>query len=259
MSSPWDLYEGASAVVACAGHAGHDLRPEVAALMALDEATRLREEDPYTDGWTTLSPTRVAVRRSRFEVDLNRSRKKAVYREPADAWGLSCWTAPLPGAVVARSLALHDEFYAELEGVLRRTRARFGPFVVYDLHSYNHRREGPEHSPADPAANPEVNVGTGRLDHDHFGRVAKRFMTDLSDHGLDGRPLDVRENVRFTGGYLARWVNETFTGSGCALAIDVKKFFMDECTGDLHRPVFEAVGRALAATVAGVGEELARC
>lgn len=44
--APWELHEGDSPLVACAVHAGHELRPEVAALMALDEVTRLREEDP---------------------------------------------------------------------------------------------------------------------------------------------------------------------------------------------------------------------
>jgi N-formylglutamate deformylase len=89
--------------------------------------------------------------------------------------------------------------------------------------------------------------------------VAKRFLADLSDCDAAGRRLDVRENVRFQGGYLSRWVNETFRGAGCALAIDVKKFFMDELTGELDREMFDAVGRALGATTAGVVEELGRC
>lgn len=256
--APWELHEGDSPLVACAVHAGHELRPEVAALMALDEAARLRQEDPYTGDWTVLSPSRAVAHRSRFEVDLNRSRGKAVYRDPSDAWGLTCWREDPPEDLVERSLALYDDFYAELEDVLRRTQDRFGAFVVYDLHSYNHRREGPGH-PSDPAASPDVNLGTGTLDGDRFGSVAKRFLADLSDQEVDGRRLDVRENVRFRGGYLARWVNESFPGSGCALAIEVKKFFMDELTGELDRPVFDAVGRALAATVAGVNEELGRC
>jgi N-formylglutamate amidohydrolase len=235
------------------------LRAEVAALSALDDQTRLQEEDPYTDGWAVLSPTRLVVQRSRFEVDLNRPRERAVYRSPEDAWGLSCWRGELPDDLVKRSLTLYDTFYIELEAVLRRAEARFGGFVVYDLHSYNHRRDGTGRPPADPSANPEVNVGTGTLDHESFGRVVKRFMADLSDQDTGGRRLDVRENVRFRGGHLCRWVNETFPGTGCALGIDVKKFFMDEITGELDRPAFEAVGRALAATAPGVMEELARC
>jgi N-formylglutamate deformylase len=254
--APWELHEGDSPLVACAVHAGHELRPEVAALMVLDEASRLREEDPYTDGWTVVSPTRLVVHRSRFEVDLNRPRDKAVYRRPEDAWGLQCWRGEPSQEVVEHSLVLYDQFYADLEGVLRRTEAAAGAFVVYDLHSYDHRRDG---RPADPAGNPEVNVGTGTLDRDRFASVAKRFVADLSDQDAGGRRLDVRENVRFQGGHLSRWVNRTFPGTGCALAIDVKKFFMDELTGELDDEVFQAVGRALAATTAGVVEELGRC
>ena len=80
MPPPWDVQRGAGPLIAVAVHAGHDLRPEVAAAMALPEPDRLREEDPYTDAWTAVAPTRVVVHRSRFEIDLNRPRDKAVYQ-----------------------------------------------------------------------------------------------------------------------------------------------------------------------------------
>jgi N-formylglutamate deformylase len=87
----WRLHEGHGPVVAVALHHGHDLRPEVAKLIALDEAERLREEDPYTGGWTDIADTGVVVERSRFEVDMNRPRDLAVYLEPERAWGLRVW------------------------------------------------------------------------------------------------------------------------------------------------------------------------
>ena len=64
-------------IIATSVHAGHDLRPEVQDLMVLDEATRLREEDPFTDRIAAVAPARVVVHRSRFETDLNRIREKA--------------------------------------------------------------------------------------------------------------------------------------------------------------------------------------
>ncbi len=53
----------ASALVATAIHAGHDVRPEVGSRLAIDEATRLREEDPFTDRITECAASRVVVHR----------------------------------------------------------------------------------------------------------------------------------------------------------------------------------------------------
>ncbi len=252
----WEKVEGAGPVVACAVHAGHDVRPEVAALLAVDDVTRLWEEDPHTGGWTVLAPTRLVVHRSRFEVDLNRSRPHAVYLEPDDAWGLRCWKRTPPEELVETSRRLHDAFYAELEQVLRRLEARHGRFVVYDLHSYNPGRPGTGWSAAEE---PEINLGTGPLDRDRWGPVVERFLADVAAEPVAGRYLDVAENVRFKGGHLVRWVHETFPETGCGLAVEVKKFFMDGHTGRLDQPVWEAVGRALAATVPGVTGELEAC
>lgn len=253
---PWRIVEGVGPVVACALHCGHDVRPEVAARLAVTSAGRLYEEDPFTGGWTVLAATRVVVHRSRFEVDLNRDRAHAVYRGSDDAWGLRCWRRPPPDHLVAESLRLYDAFYAQLAAALRRLEALHGRFVVYDLHSYNHRRPGGDRS---PGSEPDVNLGTGSMDRDRWGPVADAFLTSLTGETVGGRRLDVRENVRFKGGHLVRWVHETFPRTGCGLAVDVKKFFMDEETGCLDRPVWQEVGWALACTVPGVVEALERC
>jgi hypothetical protein len=69
MSEPvWRLHLGGGQLVATAIHDGHELRPEVADLMALSDAERLREEDPFTAEWTTIAPTRLVGTRSKFEV-----------------------------------------------------------------------------------------------------------------------------------------------------------------------------------------------
>ncbi len=62
--------------------------------------------------------------------------------------------------------------------------------------------------------------------------LADRFMSELRGFDFLGRHLDVRENVKFRGGHLSGWIHETFPDSGCALAVEIKKFFMDEWTGD---------------------------
>ena len=82
--------------------------------MALSEAGRLREEDPFTAQWTGVAETQITALRSRFEVDLNRPRETAVYLKPEDAWGLEVWkTGPSP-EIVARSMAEYNAFYSEV-------------------------------------------------------------------------------------------------------------------------------------------------
>jgi len=76
---------GTGPLIATAIHDGHALRDDIMRYMALSDAERLREEDPFTGRWTQLAPTRVVGTRSRFEVDLNRPREQAVYRTPAAA------------------------------------------------------------------------------------------------------------------------------------------------------------------------------
>jgi N-formylglutamate amidohydrolase len=255
--NPWTIEEGGGPIVACAIHAGSDVRAEVLRHMAVRRRQRFYEEDPYTDQLTTVAGTSVVVHRSRFEFDLNRARERAVYHSSGDAWGLPVWRDRPPATVRQRSLRLYDRFYADLAAVLARAGAGGRPFLVLDLHSYNHRRGGPDAPPADPAANPEINLGTGSLDRDRFGGLVERFAADLRTVDVAGRPLDVRENVRFRGGHLSRWVHATFPGQGCCLAVEVKKFFMDEHTGVIDEPVWAAVQEALAATIPGVVDELA--
>ena len=252
----WRLQKGSSPLVATAIHDGHTLRDEVAEQMALGSADRLREEDPFTGQWTTIVDTQVVGLHSRFEVDLNRPREKAVYLEPADAWGLQVWQERPSSEVVNQSLLQYDLFYAEMRRLFSDLEHRFGHFFVFDLHSYNHRRSGPTGPAADPEANPEVNLGTGTLDRDRWAPVIERFMADLRDYDFLGRRLDVRENIKFQGGHFPRWVHQTFPTSGCALAIEFKKFFMDEWTGEPDPAQLTAIGGALQATVPGILEVL---
>jgi N-formylglutamate amidohydrolase len=241
-------------LVATAVHAGHDLRPEIAVRIALSDADRRREEDPYTERIAAAAATTFVSRRSRFEVDLNRPRERAVYAGPDAAWGLDVWAGPLPADVVERSLQEYDEFYAAL-AVHLDERARHHRFVVLDVHSYNHRR-GPDRTPDDPARNPEVNIGTGSLDRSRWGEVVDRFMAALARIEVAGHRLDVRENVRFRGGHLADWVNDRYPQTGCAIAIEFKKTFMDEWTGAVDHAHVEALGAALAAAATALRTEV---
>jgi N-formylglutamate amidohydrolase len=251
------LTDDETPVIATAIHAGHDVRPAVAGCLAIDEATRLREEDPYTDRLAALVPSHVLVSRSRFEIDLNRPRDKAIYLEVADSWGIQVWREPCSDELVAGSLAAYDRFYAALDRLLQDRVRRRGGFVVLDLHSYNHRRGGADGEPADPAGNPEINLGTGTVDRARWGALVDRFAADLAACRVGGHRLDVRENVKFRGGAMSAWINQRFAGAGCALAIELKKTFMDEWTGELDTVQLAELGRALTATLPGLRESLA--
>lgn len=230
-------------LVATSIHAGHDLRPEVADLMVLDEADRYREEDPFTDVIASRAPARVLVHRSRFETDLNRVREKTVYKRPEDCWGLNVWSSgELPDDVVNRSLEVYDSFFEALGERLDEVAAR-GPFVLYDVHSYNHRRDGADAPPQSEEENPEVNLGTGSVDMERFGPVVDAFRSTMEGHGFD-----IRDNVKFKGQNLAWWVHERYPGVGCVLAIEFKKTFMDEWTGHPDRAHIERLADALEST-----------
>ncbi len=242
--APWTWRHGGGPVIATAIHAGHDLRADVAALTALDDAARLREEDPFTDRWTDSAPSAVVFNRSRWEVDVNRTRDRAVYLEPEDCWGLRPWTHPPPSTLMAESLGLYDRFYAELHAACEKVIERHGGVVILDLHSYNHRRLGPDGPAADPEDNPGVNVGTATLNRQRWGALVDRFLANLR-----ACELDARENVRFRGAELAAWAHRTFRGAACCLAVDVKKVFMDEHTGVGDDAEVRRVGDALASTL----------
>lgn len=251
------IVRGDSPLVAAAVHDGHEIRPDVAEQLALSDRERRREEDPHTGLWTKISDSRIVARRSRFEVDLNRPREQAVYRRPADAWGLEVWESEPSEALVRRSLAEYDAFYEAVEELLAWKAKRHGQFVVYDIHSYNHMREGPDGPPADPAQNPDINVGTGSMDRQRWAPIVDRLIADLRSVDFLGRKLDVRENVNFTGGEFPAWVHRTFPVSGCAVALEFKKFFMDEWTGHSHEKVVRAIEHTLQFAAAGTLEVLA--
>jgi len=256
--SLWLEHEGEGPLMATAIHAGHELRAELLPLMALDEADRAREEDPYTDYWVKMVPTWLVPKRSRFEVDLNRERDEAVYLVPEMAWGLHLWKQAPQREMLEASLEEYDAFYDELYKLLQHIAERYKHFVVFDLHAYNYRRSGPNQPPADASENPEVNIGTGTLDRIRFAGVVERFMRDLASYDFFGRRLDVRENVKFKGRQLAKWIHEKFPDSACVISIELKKFYMDEWTGVSDVEQVQAIRDALQETVPGVLDELAK-
>ena len=229
----WSVERGTSPIIGTAIHNGHGLRDEVGAVMGLDDAGRLREEDPFTEYAIRAVPNRVVFHRSRFEVDLNRGQDGAIYLTPEQAWGLKVYSSPPQAGVIARSLAIHRAYYAMLGQMLSGLVEDHGQVVLLDIHSYNHRRNGPD-GPTTPEADaPAINIGTISMDRQRWAHVVDPFIESLRSFQFRGKAMDVRENVAFQGrGEQTRFVHANFPQSACAIAIEFKKFFMDEWTGE---------------------------
>ena len=253
----WTVQRGGGPVLATAIHDGHGLRSEVAEAMKLPDLDRLREEDPFTGQAAAVVSTHIIAHRSRFEFDLNRGADGAVYETAEQCWGLDVWKSlPLDPALVDRSLAIHAAYYRMLGQLLDDIAADHPRFVLIDVHSYNHRRDGPDAPPTDQAKAPDINIGTFSMPRDQWAFLMDPLMEAMRDFDFNGRKLDVRENVAFQGrGEQTRFVHERYPGRGCAIALEFKKFFMDEWSGEPDPAELEAM-RGFIAHVARTAVEL---
>ena len=253
----WTVQHGPGPVVATAIHDGHDLRPEIAAQMALSDGDRLREEDPFTGEAVSAVAHHVIVHRSRFEFDLNRDPQNAVYRTPEQCWGLQVWKSnELAPELVQRSLELHARYYRMLGALLDDVAKRHPRFLVIDVHSYNHRRGGPAAEPSPQEQAPDINIGTFSMPREEWAFLVDPLMDAMRAFDFNGRRLDVRENVAFQGkGEQTRFVHQRYPGRACAIALEFKKFFMDEWSGEPDLAEVAAM-RAFVADIAATAEGL---
>lgn len=251
----FNLSGGEGPLVVTAIHNGHLIRPVLNAYINLSSKQRLREEDPYTGTLAAMFPDHIIANYSRFEVDLNRDRKKAIYLKPEDAWGLHVWRESLPQDEVQESLRNYDNFYTVVEEYLQEIIDHQGFIIVYDLHSYNHLRGGPQSKPADPEKNPEINLGLGNMNQDKWRPVLDTFKKTFKQAWEGKEEPDIRENVKFDGGHFMYWIHERFGDKACAIAIEFKKTFMDEWTNELDEQHLNHIGIALKATEQAVLEQ----
>src|SRR5205085_811586 len=192
-----------------------------------------------------------------FEFDLNRDPANAVYRTPEQSWGLKVWQGDaVEPAPAQRSLDLHASYYRMLGALLDEVAGGHPRFLVLDVHSYNHRRGGPGAEPSPQAEAPDINIGTFSMPREQWAFLVDPLIAAMRAFDFNGRRLDVRENVAFEGrGEQTRFIHQRYRGQGCAIALEFKKFFMDEWSGV---PDFQEVAamRAFIAHVASVAEGL---
>lgn len=252
----YTIEENKGALVAAALHNGHNIDKGIEALMALDDAERLREEDPYTGLWTEVGNTRLIVSTSRFQLDLNRPPQKAVYLTPEDSWGLKVWSTHPDEKTLNSLYSSYTAFYESVAKTFNALLEVHKKIFVFDIHSYNHRRNGPGMPPDEPEKNPEINIGTGNVNREEWKHLVDRFIKDIASFDYNGRNLDVRENIKFKGGHFSKWLSMTYGNKVCCLAIEFKKFFMDEWTGKPDIRQVELIKEVLHSTVSGIKEEL---
>lgn len=256
----WEITLGDGPVVATAIHDGHGVRDSLRRWLALGEDERLRDEDPLTGVLTTVGDVQLRVRTSRFEVDLNRPRGLAVYTDPATTWGLEVWNDDLPQSEVDRSVETYDHFYRTISTLMDSLIARWGCVLLLDIHSYNHRRDGPQVPPADQAGNPDIDLGVTTLDPSRFGNLAADLAQSLRGAPLrDGFP-DVRENVRYEGGgHFPEWLYSRYGDRVCAISLEYKKIFMDEWTAKADIAMLDDLRAGLRQAVDRIRPQLDAC
>ncbi len=227
-----------SPIIATAIHNGHYIRPELRENLVISDSDRKREEDPYTNSIIRSFENRIVVNTSRFEIDVNRPRERAVYQIPEDCWGLEVWKRPLSQTDIDQSLTEYDNFYRRLDAVISETIASFGYAIVLDVHSYNHHRLGLGQPYDDIEKNPQIILGTTNMPPAYLASIEK-IQKKFQENIYEGEKLDCRINVKFPGGSMSRHLHKQFPGEVFSLSIEFKKTFMNEWTGDLYRDKLE--------------------
>lgn len=235
-------------LLATAIHNGHYLPSELERICGISEQERLREEDPYTGEFAGLFPNHVVVKTSRFAIDLNRPPHRAVYQKPEDCWGLKARTQAIPDEVLGRLNQDYQSWHKLMEYQIDRLLKRHQFLVVLDLHSYNHRRGGPQADPDPQENNPDIIIGRSNLLEKHYPASAS-LRGILGSQTYLGKPLDCREDVKFPGGDFPRWLNAKYPDRLICLAIEFKKTFLDEWSGALDEMAFRELKELFFASV----------
>jgi hypothetical protein len=142
---------------------------------------------------------------------------------------------------IHESLSKYDEFYLKLRNIIDSFLSCHDKLIVWDIHSYNHRRAGIDATFDADIENPEIIIGTN---HYQFTPQSWKPLIDTIEQAFKAQPfvgnfpnrshmiphLDVRQNVKFPGGFLSQYINSTYGDRVCCIAIEFKKIWMCEWT-----------------------------
>lgn len=216
-------------------HSGHRVRGEVLDIIEVGKNDRFREEDPYMDRFISNFAIRILGRDSRFEYDLNRNPYRAIYDFDRPKWGLKVWKQEIPEELRIRSIKKHREFHELLELVCRFLLKQNRHAMLFDLHAYCYQRDGRQVWYDDDR--PEINIGTGAVNRELFEPAITCFKSNLRRTRINDHPMRISENEIFFGGYLSRHLSRLYHERLLVLALEYKKIFMDEWTGELFENV----------------------
>jgi hypothetical protein len=220
-------------------HTGSRIRPELMEAMVVEQEDRFREEDPYADVFVRDLPIRIIARDSRFEYDLNRVRRMCIYPYGEKKFGMDVWKRELEEQEKAPALYKHQEFHNLVDLVMKFLLKKMRFVVVFDMHTYCYQRNSKPEWYEDP--NPEINLGTRAVNRKLFGEVIHTFMNNLKGQTINNHIVRVEENRVFKGGYLSRRLSRKWHDEVLVMAIEYKKIFMNEWSGEVYPDVLASL------------------
>jgi hypothetical protein len=217
---------------ACAAvHDGHHFSKDLWDNCLHTEYDRWYEEDPATGTMISLLPITIIAHDSRFEYDLNRPPKEAIYDT---AWGKKLWKEPLSDKQKNRALKKHEQFYRVVLQLIVKLEEMFGSVVFYDLHSYNYKRwDRPV---------PVFNIGTTQVNEELYKVAIDQWQEILNNVSLPiSQKVTCTVNDVFKGnGFFLKYVTSNSVNS-LVLATEVSKIYADEETGVIFPEVVHAL------------------
>ena len=214
--------------VCTAIHNGSHLRHELVNKMALDEYERWYEEDPHTADFIASMPITLVGNDSRFEYELNR--KDPIYEE---AWGKNIWKKPLTKKETNISTQKHANYYRVTHALIEKLESMFGASLVYDIHSYNHKRWD--------RVVPVFNIGAECIDLQKYFPFVENWKNELGKIKLKGIHVESKINEVFYGrGYNLEYITTNFKNT-LVLATEISKIYCDEETGEIYPQLIKSI------------------
>ena len=220
-------------------HSGNLIREDLQDALAISEADRFREEDPATEQFIKGLPIQVIALDSRFEYDVNRPEDKAIPLTPDMAWGLEVWNRDLTAAEKEVTLNKYREFHSLMDIISDYLTSISEKAYIFDMHSYCYQRD--QNLPWYENGKPEINLGTEAINKEVFGQEIRMLLEKFGQVSLEGRKIRAAENEVFRGGFLARKLCARHYNKLAVFAVEFKKIFMDEWSGEIYTPVINEI------------------